>query len=234
MVVVVWWWCGGRAVGGGYGGGLSGTEFGGGGEAAPTRAPTHRRSPPAQSDQPTKPREPHTQPHTHHPPTHTHAQDCICSGYIFGTKPGGRVVYLSDLSRLPESTRARLQVEAAQGIDLLVIDCLGKRVHNTHLGIEQSLAIVAELRPKRTYMLGMSCDTFPDHDEMNKVRGRVSEGGASAGAWRGTARSGWCRGWLCPLALNLPPPNRACPHSNSSRYRRRCMAGSSWRTMAWC
>ena len=94
-----------------------------------------------------------------------HGEDCICLGFSFGDKQ--RVVYLSDMSRAPELTMKALLEESARGIDILVLDCLQINSHNTHLNLEKSLELVRILRPKKTYFVGMSCDTFPPHNQMN-------------------------------------------------------------------
>jgi len=53
--------------------------------------------------------------------------------------------------------------------DVLVLDCLNlTRFNPTHFNLKQSLEVVRRLKPKRTYLVGMSCDSFLPHDEMNK------------------------------------------------------------------
>ena len=96
-----------------------------------------------------------------------HGEDCICLGFAFGERD--RVVYLSDLSRLTEDTTQALEREVNRpgGITVLVLDCLQPRKHNTHLGLDQSLDLIRKLRPKKTFLVGMSCDKFPPHHEMN-------------------------------------------------------------------
>jgi phosphoribosyl 1,2-cyclic phosphate phosphodiesterase len=53
--------------------------------------------------------------------------------------------------------------------DILVIDALSLNSNNpTHNNLEQSLKIVRRLKPKQTFIVGMSCDSFLPHDEMNE------------------------------------------------------------------
>jgi len=55
-------------------------------------------------------------------------------------------------------------------IDVLVIDCLfSKGKHNTHYTLPDTIALIRKLQPKRALLVGMSCDDFLEHKEMNKV-----------------------------------------------------------------
>ena len=95
-----------------------------------------------------------------------HGEDMLCLGFAFGDTE--RCVYLSDLSRVPEGTMNALMEESERGIDVLVCDCLQTRPHNTHFSLEQALSLVRKLKPRKTLLVGMSCDTFPPHDKMNE------------------------------------------------------------------
>lgn len=53
--------------------------------------------------------------------------------------------------------------------DILIIDALSlNSINPTHNNLEQSLKIARRLKPKQTYIVGMSCDSFLPHDEMNE------------------------------------------------------------------
>ena len=53
--------------------------------------------------------------------------------------------------------------------DILIVDALNLYRYNpTHFKLEQALDVVRRLKPKRTYLVGMSCDSFLPHDEMNE------------------------------------------------------------------
>jgi len=58
----------------------------------------------------------------------------------------GSVAYLTDFSRVPESSRALLQ-----NLDHIILDALRYVPHPTHSTIEQSLALVRELQPKHAW-----------------------------------------------------------------------------------
>ncbi|HEU0264396.1 MAG TPA: GPMC system MBL fold metallohydrolase [Geobacterales bacterium] len=56
----------------------------------------------------------------------------------------GPFAYLTDLSRIPESSLAKLH-----NLDTLVIDALRYTPHESHLNIEGALKVVAELKPRQ-------------------------------------------------------------------------------------
>ncbi len=63
----------------------------------------------------------------------------------------GDVAYCTDVNHIiPDSMR---QLE---GLDVLILDALRPSPHPTHLSIDEALAIIAQLRPKRAYLTHMS------------------------------------------------------------------------------
>ncbi|HTS68671.1 MAG TPA: MBL fold metallo-hydrolase [Terriglobia bacterium] len=54
--------------------------------------------------------------------------------------------YLTDVSEIPESSFPLLE-----GLDTLIIDSLRPKPHPTHLSLEQSVAMVEKLKPRRAY-----------------------------------------------------------------------------------
>ena len=58
----------------------------------------------------------------------------------------GSVAYLTDFSRVPESSKALLQ-----NLDHFILDALRYVPHPTHSTVEQSLALVRELKPKHAW-----------------------------------------------------------------------------------
>lgn len=81
---------------------------------------------------------------------------------IFGYKIGNWA-YITDASELPEATMKKLE-----GIDTLIINALRHEPHMSHFTIEQSLEIVAKVRPRRTYFVHMS-HQYPLHAEADKM-----------------------------------------------------------------
>ena len=73
-------------------------------------------------------------------------------GYRIDCK-NASIAYCTDVSRIPEESMARLQ-----GLDLLVIDALRYREHPTHFTVDQALAIIDQLQPKRALLTHIAHD----------------------------------------------------------------------------
>jgi phosphoribosyl 1,2-cyclic phosphate phosphodiesterase len=70
---------------------------------------------------------------------------------MHGTQPvlgfrAGKMAYLTDFSQVPESSKALLG-----GLDDFILDALRYVPHPTHSNVEQSLALVEELKPQRAW-----------------------------------------------------------------------------------
>jgi len=74
----------------------------------------------------------------------------------------GSAAYLTDHSDVPAETLDKLR-----GLDILFLDALRYKPHPTHSTVEQSLAIVAEVKPKRAFFTHI-CHDLP-HEETNKT-----------------------------------------------------------------
>ena len=103
-----------------------------------------------------------------------HGEDLICNGYAFSLDGESdhskktNVLYLSDISRMPEETEKYITEELPE-TDILVLDSLSMDGFNpTHFSLKQGLELIRRLKPKRTFIVGMSCDRFLPHEEMNK------------------------------------------------------------------
>jgi len=72
----------------------------------------------------------------------------------------GRSAYLTDFSLIPESSKALLR-----GLDDLILDALRYTPHPMHSTVEQSLALVDELKPHRAWFTHI-CHDLP-HAETN-------------------------------------------------------------------
>jgi len=102
-----------------------------------------------------------------------HGEDLVCNGYAF-TLDGAvgekktNVVYLSDISRLPAEVEEYIRNELP-ATDVLILDSLSFDKKNaTHVNLIEAIGMVKRIRPKRTYLVGMGCDSFLEHDEMNE------------------------------------------------------------------
>ncbi len=72
----------------------------------------------------------------------------------------GRAAYLTDFSEVPESSRALLK-----DLDDLIIDALRDVPHPMHQTVEQALALVNELKPRRAWFTHIAHDL--PHEETN-------------------------------------------------------------------
>ena len=59
--------------------------------------------------------------------------------------------YATDLSEIPPET-----MENLLDLDVLVLDCVRNKPHPTHFGLEQALAHIEKLRPKRAFLTHMN------------------------------------------------------------------------------
>ena len=72
----------------------------------------------------------------------------------------GKAAYLTDFIRVPESSK-----ELLRGLDDLILDALRYVPHPTHSNVEQSLALIEELKPKRAWFTHICHDL--GHEEAN-------------------------------------------------------------------
>jgi len=80
-------------------------------------------------------------------------------GSVLGFRIGG-LAYLTDFSSLPDSSRGLLE-----GLDHLILDALRDTPHPMHSTVEQSLALVQELKPRRAWFTHICHDL--GHAETN-------------------------------------------------------------------
>lgn len=124
-----------------------------------------------------------------------HGEDLICMGFSFTIKGMGamdaentdaadkdkatctdtglNVVYLSDISRMLPETQEYI-LNKLPPTDVLIIDSLlENRPNNVHFNLQQALDLARTLKPKRTFIVGMNCDSFRPHEEMNEELKKV-------------------------------------------------------------
>ncbi|KAJ9083766.1 hypothetical protein DSO57_1031390 [Entomophthora muscae] len=63
----------------------------------------------------------------------------------------GDVSYISDASKIPESTRRKMV-----GSKTLILDCLRPKPYSSHFGIDQALEECAKINPDHAFFVGMS------------------------------------------------------------------------------
>ncbi len=65
----------------------------------------------------------------------------------------GGLAYMTDCSFIPESSYAHLEE-----VDTLILDCLRYRPHPTHFSLDQAVAAVKRIKPKRAFFTHISHD----------------------------------------------------------------------------
>lgn len=73
----------------------------------------------------------------------------------------GKLGYVTDASAIPPASLAQLR-----GLDTLVLNALRQDPHPTHLSIDQALALIEELQPRRALLVHMTHDL--DHTLTNE------------------------------------------------------------------
>ncbi|QDC44268.1 MBL fold metallo-hydrolase [Methylophilus medardicus] len=63
----------------------------------------------------------------------------------------GNLVYMTDVSEIPETSYPLLQ-----NVDLLLIDCLREKPHPTHVSVEESLGLIALIGARRNVLIHMT------------------------------------------------------------------------------
>lgn len=82
----------------------------------------------------------------------------LCFGFLIQDT----IIYISDVSLIPDDTWALLE-SAKKPMPVLVLDCLRLRSHTSHMGVQEAVTTVRRLNPRRTYLTGFSHDI--SHDE---------------------------------------------------------------------
>lgn len=101
-----------------------------------------------------------------------HGDDLISFGFSFSiTGSSGKptnVVYISDISKMIPETLKYIQ-EKLPPTDILVVDSLlVDKPHSVHFCLDQAIELSEQMKAKQTYLVGMNCDSFPPHEEMNE------------------------------------------------------------------
>lgn len=86
----------------------------------------------------------------------THGRQTI-TGYRFGS-----AAYLTDLSDIPAES-----IPLLADLDVLILDALRREPHPTHSNLDNSIALVERLKPRRAFFTHMSHDL--DHEATNAI-----------------------------------------------------------------
>lgn len=80
------------------------------------------------------------------------------AGLVLGFRIGS-FAYVTDCNDIPPAS-----IELLRGVNVLVLDALRKEPHPTHLHLERSLELAAEIRASRTFFTHLSHDINPEED----------------------------------------------------------------------
>jgi len=67
--------------------------------------------------------------------------------------------YATDLKQMPEETK-----DGLRDLDMLALDCVRIKPHSTHLCLKESLALIEELKPKRSFLIHLNHDILHERD----------------------------------------------------------------------
>jgi len=67
--------------------------------------------------------------------------------------------YATDLKVIPPAS-----MEGLRDLDVLVLDCVRIKPHSTHLCLEEALAIIEDLKPRRAYLTHLNHDILHERD----------------------------------------------------------------------
>ena len=75
----------------------------------------------------------------------------MTTGFLFQHAGGARVAYLPDCKFIPDTTLALMD-----GVDVLIVDALRRRLHPTHFNVEEALAAARAVRARQTWLTHLS------------------------------------------------------------------------------
>jgi phosphoribosyl 1,2-cyclic phosphate phosphodiesterase len=67
--------------------------------------------------------------------------------------------YATDLKVIPTAS-----MEGLRDLDVLVLDCVRIKPHTTHLNLDEALAVIEELKPKRAFLTHLNHDILHERD----------------------------------------------------------------------
>lgn len=67
--------------------------------------------------------------------------------------------YATDLKTIPPQS-----MDALRDLDVLVLDCVRLKPHSTHLCLDEALAIIEDLKPKRAFLTHLNHDILHERD----------------------------------------------------------------------
>ncbi|MBI3830905.1 MAG: MBL fold metallo-hydrolase [Planctomycetes bacterium] len=84
-------------------------------------------------------------------PLDHHVMDNVALVITEAGRPAPRLAYCIDCKRMPDET-----VERLRGVETLVLDMLREQPHPTHMNLQEALAVIARIKPGRTFFSHIS------------------------------------------------------------------------------
>lgn len=82
----------------------------------------------------------------------------LVNGYIINNK----IAYITDVKNISEKI-----IKKIKNIPILILGCIRQRPHNNHMGIDEAIAVINKIKPKKAYLTHTS--HILDYDETNKI-----------------------------------------------------------------
>ncbi|KAG6891392.1 hypothetical protein C0992_007615 [Termitomyces sp. T32_za158] len=100
--------------------------------------------------------------------------------FCFGFKFGHEIIYMSDVSYIPDDKWPIIESRGPNGraLPVLVLDCLRLRPHTSHFGLEDAVDTARRVAATRTYLIGFGHEVA--HDDLVTLGEAV--GGKKPGA----------------------------------------------------
>ncbi|CAN5475189.1 MBL fold metallo-hydrolase [soil metagenome] len=86
----------------------------------------------------------------------------VTTGLVFRRRNIPLLAYFTDCQAVPAAA-----IQAALGVDTLVVDALRRAPHPTHMSVDEAIAVSREIKPRRTYFTHLCHDLGHAETERN-------------------------------------------------------------------
>lgn len=106
-------------------------------------------------------------------------EEILSPYFCFGFKFGHEIIYMSDVSYIPDDKWPIIESRAPNGrpLPVLILDCLRLRPHTSHFGLKDAVDTARRIGATRTYLIGFGHEVA--HDDLvmlgEAVGGKIPE-----------------------------------------------------------